>query len=143
MKELFKKIRTEWMSQVRNAQIKIGDNAPLELNNKPTLIHRDCAMRYYHMSLEEVNERREAIQSISLTDEERLIEIADALADEYYLWAQAVISHGLEDKIEELVLEVHRSNLTKLQDGEMITNDIGKIQKPLSYESPNLKSILF
>jgi len=143
MKELFKKIRTEWMSQVRNAQIKIGDNAPLELNNKPTLIHRDCAMRYYHMSLEEVNERREAIQSDSLTDEERLIEVADALADEYYLWAQAVISHGLEDKIEELVLEVHRSNLTKLQDGEMITNDIGKIQKPLSYESPNLKSILF
>jgi len=143
MKDIFKKIRREWMSKVRTAQIKLGDNAPLEINDKPTLIHRDCAILQCLMSLEEVNERREAIQSIRLTDEERLIEVADALADEYYLWAQAVISHGLEDKIEELVLEVHRSNLTKLQDGEMITNDIGKIQKPLSYESPNLKSILF
>ena len=142
MKKIFRLIKEEWMVKVRNAQIWLGDNAPLEINDKPTLIHRDCAILYYHMSLEEINERREAIQHDNLTDEDRLVAIADALGDEFYLWCQAVVSHGLEDKIEDIVREIHRSNLTKLVDGEISTNEIGKIQKPLSYEAPNLLSIL-
>ena len=142
MKKLFKKIKTEWMSKVRKAQIKLGDNAPLEINDTPTLVHRDCAMLYYHMSLEELNERREAIQDDNLTDEDRLNLIADALGDEFYLWSQAVISHGLADRIEDIISEIHRSNLTKLQGNEILTDDIGKIQKPLTYEKPNLIKIL-
>ena len=142
MKKIFRLIKEEWMVKVRNAQIRLGDNAPLEINDKPTLIQRDCAILYYHMSLEEINERREAIQHDNLTDEDRLVAISDALGDEFYLWCQAVVSHGLEDKIEDIVREIHRSNLTKLVDGEISTNEIGKIQKPLSYEAPNLLSIL-
>lgn len=143
MKNIFRKIRTEWMTEVRSAQIKLQDNAPLEINDSPTLIHRDCAMLHYHMSLEEINERREAIQDDSLTDKERIVAISDALGDEYYLWCQAVISYGLEDVIEDIILEIHRSNKSKFQDGEIVTNEIGKIQKPKSYSPPQLLPILF
>ena len=143
MKQIANKIKTEWMSKVRLAQIKSGDNAPLEINNKPTLIHRDCDMRYYHMSLEELNERRQAIQSHDLTDKQRLTLISDALGDEFYLWIQSVISHGLLDKIEDIILEIHKSNLSKLQDEDIIMDENCKIQKPSSYFKPDLHNILF
>ena len=143
MEELITKIKREWMLPVRFAQIEIGEKAPLEvMNTKPTLIHRDSAMRFYHMILEEVNEYREAIQSHDLTDEERLILITDALGDIDYIKTQMMISHGLESKFDEVLNEIHKSNLTKIDGEEIKMNSIGKIQKPLGYKKPNIKKVL-
>jgi len=143
MEKLTTRIKRDWMLKVRFAQIEIGEKAPLEvMNTEPTLIHRDCAMRYFHMILEEVNEYREAIQSHDLTDEERIILIADALGDIDYIKNQMIISHGLEDKFDEVLNEIHKSNLTKIEGDDIKMSSIGKILKPSSYLTPNIKRAL-
>ena len=143
MKKLISNIKRQWMLKVRFAQLAIGEPAPLEvMNTEPTLIHRDCAMRYYHMILEEVNEYREAIQDGNLTDEDRLTLLTDALGDIAYILIQMIVSHGLDSKFLDVLNEIHRSNLTKIQGEDIVMNEIGKILKPLDYQKPNLKDIL-
>ena len=69
-------------------------------------------------------------------------DIADALGDMLYILVGTIVEHGLQDKIEAIFDEIHRSNMTKVVDGKVIRRDDGKILKPEGYEKPNLKPIL-
>ena len=69
-------------------------------------------------------------------------DIADALGDMLYVLVGTIVEHGLQDKIEAIFDEIHRSNMTKVVDGKVIRRDDGKILKPEGYEKPNLKLIL-
>jgi len=72
-----------------------------------------------------------------------LIEQADAIGDMLYLLFGAVIDVGLEDKIEEILDEIHRSNMSKIEDGGVpIKNAEGKVMKGKNYFKPNIKQIL-
>ena len=71
-----------------------------------------------------------------------LIEEADAIGDMLYLVFGAVIDAGLEDKIEAIFDEIHKSNLSKLEDGKVIRRADGKVLKGKNYFKPNIKAIL-
>jgi hypothetical protein len=49
----------------------------------------------------------------------------------------------MQDKIEEVFLEIQRSNMSKLDaDGEPIYREDGKVMKSELYFRPNIKAIL-
>ena len=69
--------------------------------------------------------------------------IADALGDKMYILFGTIISHGLQYKIEEIFDEIHRSNMSKLDDnGQPIYREDGKIMKSENYFKPNIKIVL-
>jgi predicted HAD superfamily Cof-like phosphohydrolase len=72
-----------------------------------------------------------------------LVEIADALGDKMYILFGTIISHGLQYKIEEVFDEIHRSNMSKLdENGQPIYREDGKIMKSNGYFKPSIKQVL-
>ena len=72
-----------------------------------------------------------------------IIEIADALGDQLYILFGTILKHGLEHKIEEVYDEIHRSNMSKLDENGMpIYREDGKVLKSNLYFKPNIKKIL-
>lgn len=87
---------------------------------------------------EELEEYGEACEN------DDLVEVADALADQLYILLGTIQAHGLQDKIEEIFDEVHRSNMSKLgEDGKPVYRADGKVLKGLNYSPPDIASILF
>ena len=70
------------------------------------------------------------------------IEQADAIGDMLYLLFGAVIDAGLEDKIEPILDEIHRSNMSKIEDGVVLRRADGKVLKGKNYFKPNINAIL-
>ncbi len=86
---------------------------------------------------EELDELKEA------TENNDLVEIADALADIQYLLFGTVLMYGMRDKFEQIFEEVHRSNMTKVgKNGEILKREDGKVIKPDTFEQPKIKEIL-
>ncbi len=72
-----------------------------------------------------------------------IIEIADALGDQLYILFGTILKHGLEHKIEDVYDEIHRSNMSKLdENGKPIYREDGKVLKSKLYFKPNIKKIL-
>ncbi len=91
----------------------------------------------YKLMREENEEYLEAAQNGDL------VEIADALGDMLYILCGTILSHGLQDKIEEVFDEIQRSNMSKLdRHGEPIYREDGKVLKSDQYFKPNIKAIL-
>jgi predicted HAD superfamily Cof-like phosphohydrolase len=85
-------------------------------------------------------ENEEYLEAASQGD---LVEVADALGDMLYILCGTIISHGMQHKIEEVFEEIHRSNMSKLdENGEPIYRKDGKVLKGLHYFKPKLKNIL-
>ena len=94
-------------------------------------------MLRYNLMKEENEEYLEACREGNLT------EIADALGDKMYILFGTIVRHGLQHKIEEIFNEIHRSNLSKLDEsGNPIYREDGKILKSEKYFKPNIKAIL-
>lgn len=71
------------------------------------------------------------------------VEIADALGDQLYVLIGTIIAHGLEDKIEEVFNEIHKSNMSKLdKDGKPVYKSSGKVGKSDLFIKPDIQSIL-
>ena len=86
---------------------------------------------------EELDEYREALAAGGI------VGIAAALSDLLYVVMGTYLSHGLQDKAERLFDEVHRSNMSKLdQDGQPIYRADGKVLKSELYVPPDLAPIL-
>jgi predicted HAD superfamily Cof-like phosphohydrolase len=97
---------------------------------------RDYTLRY-NLIKEENEEYLEACKNGDI------VEIADALGDQLYILFGTILKHGLEHKIEEVYDEIHRSNMSKLDDeGNPIFREDGKILKSQRYFKPDIKSIL-
>lgn len=72
-----------------------------------------------------------------------LVEIADAIGDKLYILCGTILKHGLQYKIEEVFNEIHRSNMSKLDNnGKPIVREDGKILKSNQYFKPNINSVL-
>ncbi|MGB5944280.1 MAG: nucleoside triphosphate pyrophosphohydrolase family protein [Leeuwenhoekiella sp.] len=72
-----------------------------------------------------------------------LTEVADALGDMLYILMGTIIEHGMQDKIEAVFAEIHRSNMSKLDaNGKPIYRADGKVLKGPGYSEPNFKKIL-
>ena len=101
----------------------------LEYHESPQaeISERIVALRHKLMA-EENDEYLEACQQKNLTL------IADALGDKLYILFGTIIAHGLQHKIEEVFDEIHRSNMSKLDENKQpIYREDGKIMKSKMY----------
>jgi len=106
-------------------------------NFKPTLISEDDYVLRYKLGKEELIEYFDACKDGDL------IEVADALADQLYILLGTMISHGMQDVIEDIFDEVHRSNMSKLgPDGKPLYREDGKVLKGPNYSPPNVSKYL-
>jgi predicted HAD superfamily Cof-like phosphohydrolase len=72
-----------------------------------------------------------------------LVEVADALGDQLYILCGTILKHGMQDLIGEVFEEIHRSNMSKLdENGKPIYREDGKVLKGKGYFKPNIKSII-
>src|SRR5437868_7215007 len=128
MSKLYEKIRSvEEFHEI----FKIGNASEITLVNE-----RDYTLRY-NLIKEENEEYLEACKNGDI------IEIADALGDQLYILFGTILKHGLQHKIEEVYDEIHRSNMSKLDEkGLPIYREDGKILKSNLYFKPNIKSVL-
>lgn len=111
---------------------KIGN----EYSPKGTISAADYELRHRLMH-EENEEYLEAAQNGDL------VEIADALGDQLYILCGTILKHGLQHKIEEVFMEIQRSNMSKLDaDGNPIYREDGKVMKSELYFKPDIQSIL-
>lgn len=102
-----------------------------------TLIEEKDYLLRYNLIKEENEEYLEACKNGDI------VEIADALGDQLYILFGTILKHGLQHKIEEVYDEIHRSNMSKLdENGNPIFREDGKILKSGLYFKPNIKSIL-
>ena len=86
---------------------------------------------------EELEEYRRAVEAGDL------VEVADALTDMLYILLGTYIAHGLQGLAVELFDEVHRSNMSKLdENGQPILNREGKVEKSALFSRPDLGPIL-
>lgn len=91
----------------------------------------------YELMREENEEYLQAVKDQNLT------EIADALGDMLYILCGTIIEHGMQDKIEAVFNEIHRSNMSKLDENGMpIYREDGKVIKGPNYSRPNFEGIL-
>ena len=73
----------------------------------PSLIPKDRSDLRYSMTKEEVEEYKLGVE------EKDLENIAKELTDILYATYGTILEHGLQDKMEEIFTEVHRSNMSK------------------------------
>ena len=87
--------------------------------------------------------QEENLEYLKATKENDIVEIADALGDMLYILCGTIISHGLQNKIEEIFQEIQNSNMSKLGDnGKPIYRDDGKVLKGPNYFKPDIRKIL-
>mgnify|MGYP001213929961 FL=1 len=69
-----------------------------------------------------------------------IIEVADALGDMLYILCGTIIEHGMQDIIEPVFDEIQKSNMSKLGgDGNPIFREDGKVMKGPNYFKPDFK----
>ena len=102
---------------------------------KPTLPGYGLGALRIDLIEEELDELKEAIV------DQDIVEIADALTDILYVVYGAGHAFGID--LDKCYAEVHRSNMTKLdEDGKPLFREDGKVMKSSSYEPPNLSKII-
>lgn len=104
---------------------------------EPQLVREEVFILRHDLMKEENDEYIEACWKGDLS------QIADALGDQLYVLLGTILKHGLQDKIEEVFTEIHKSNMSKLGiDGKPIFRADGKILKGPNYFKPNILRIL-
>ena len=110
----------------------------LGVNNTPTTDIDEDTMRLRFSLMEEEN--KEYYDAVKNKD---LIEVADALGDMLYILCGTIITHGMQDVIDEVFEEIQQSNMSKLgNDGKPIYREDGKVLKGPNYFRPNIAKIL-
>ena len=114
------------------------DSFGIKNNYTPTeKVSEDVVLLRHRLMAEENEEYLEACKSGDL------VEIADALGDMMYILCGTILSHGLQDKIEDIFEEIQASNMSKLgSDSKPIYREDGKIMKGPNYFKPDIKSII-
>ena len=74
---------------------------------EPSLISKERSDFRYRLMQEELAEYKEGVEKADLEN------IAKELADILYTTYGSILEHGLQDKIEAIFAEVHRSNMSK------------------------------
>ena len=117
------------------------------VNRKPTLVDLELANLRFELMKEENEEYMQAVI------DKDVVEVADALGDQLYILIGTILSHGMQEVIVDIFNEIHRSNMSKLdengkpiingQNGVLdITRELGKVLKSPRYSKPNFDKIL-
>lgn len=92
--------------------------------------YRDRAM---DLLTEEVGEMKDAIEKMSQ------VEMLDAAADIIFVLAGIIEKAGLGEYMDEVMVEVLRSNDSKIPpNGKIVRDENGKIGKPSTYRAPDI-----
>jgi len=110
-------------------------NLPIRI--KPQLIKQEEYELQYNLLREELGEYGDACVANDL------VGVADAIGDMLYVLLGMAIRHGLQDHLEALFNEIHKSNMSKLENGMPIYNEAGKVMKSNNYKKPNLENIIY
>jgi predicted HAD superfamily Cof-like phosphohydrolase len=106
-------------------------------NTKPTLLDPSQSMLRYELGKEEL------IEYLDACNNDDLVEVTDSLADQLYILLGTMVAHGMQDIIEDVFDEVHRSNMSKLGvDGKPIYREDGKVLKGPNFTPPNIQQFL-
>jgi predicted HAD superfamily Cof-like phosphohydrolase len=121
------------------AQFHKSFGQPVE--NKPTLGNQETmyevAKLRYKLGSEELKEFYEAMVLQDQT------EVFDAIVDQLYILLGTAHVYGMADALFEGFMEVHKSNMTKLdENGKPIYREDGKVIKSSLFKEPDLESIL-
>lgn len=135
----------EQLNQVKEFQ----ESFDLTINRTPVNLPLKEGKLRFKLLKEENEEYLTAVQ------EGDRVEILDALADQLYIVMGTIISHGMQNIIEEVFHAVHQSNMSKLDDnGKPIVNGhngvldpdkpLGKVLKSKNFfePTPEIKRIL-
>jgi predicted HAD superfamily Cof-like phosphohydrolase len=110
----------------------------LEYHEQPNAALEKKIIELRHRLMQEEND-----EYLEAAMENNLQLIADALGDKLYILCGTIIAHGLQHKIAEVFNEIHRSNMSKLDDnGKPIYREDGKIMKSNNYFLPDIKAVL-
>ena len=110
----------------------------LGVNNSPTVEVDNSTMNLRFSLMDEEN--KEYLEAVKNRD---IVEVADALGDMLYILCGTIITHGMQDVIDEVFEEIQRSNMSKLgSDGKPIYRSDGKVLKGPNYFKPDIKKIL-
>lgn len=110
----------------------------LEFFETPTPSVEKKIIELRHRLMQEEND-----EYLDAAMQNNLTEIADALGDKLYILCGTIIAHGLQHKITEVFNEIHRSNMSKLdENGKPIYREDGKIMKSNNYFLPDIKAVL-
>ena len=126
------------MKKLLEAVNQFHETYNLPVRHEPTIkIPKEQPLLRYDLMAEENKEYLEAAQNNDLA------EVADALGDMLYIVCGTILDHGLQYKIEEIFDEIHKSNMSKLDNnGNPIYRDDGKVLKGPNFSKPDLLKIL-
>lgn len=110
------------------------DGLKIETPSRPTMLSPERYALRIKLIAEEFKEFRDAYEAGDL------VEMADALADLEYVVHGTALECGLPSQ--QIFDEVHRSNMTKFEHGEIPKRADGKALKPEGWEPPRIKEIL-
>ncbi len=106
-------------------------------NDSPTEIDEKTKKMRIALMREELEELVEAMENESIED------IAKEIADLLYVTYGTIGAYGLQNKMEEIFSEVHRSNMSKLgENGELVLREDGKVLRGPNYTPAKIKEIL-
>jgi predicted HAD superfamily Cof-like phosphohydrolase len=114
-----------------------------------TAFNQPIANSPKHISLERSFMRHrlldeEVVELFEAAVKKDIVEVADAITDCLYILIGTAIEYGIADRLSECFDEVHRSNMSKLDDnGSPIYREDGKVIKSNNYKSPNLNDIIW
>ena len=117
---------------------KFHDTFGITNKYQPKAVVGEDIIALRHRLMSEENE--EYLEAAKAGD---LVEVADALADMMYILCGTILSHGMQNIIEEIFEEIQASNMSKLgADGKPIYREDGKVMKGPNYFKPNISAIL-
>ena len=108
----------------------------IPIRKTPSTIDKEEYDLSYELMLEELNEYLLACKN------KDLVEIADGIVDMMYILYGIILRHGLSDVVFDMFEEVHKSNMSKLENGKVLRRSDGKIMKGSEYFKPNIKQFL-
>jgi hypothetical protein len=108
----------------------------LPISKTPCLVEKDQYKLNYNLLKEELDEYIEACKK------EDLVEICDSIVDMFYVLSGFIVKHGIDKQFLDMFFEVHKSNMSKLENGKVLKRHDGKVMKGSEYFRPNLKQYL-
>jgi predicted HAD superfamily Cof-like phosphohydrolase len=108
----------------------------LAINDKPTIDNNDLNALRISLLREEFDELIQALHKRNKED------VLDALVDLQYVLDGAFLSFGFGNVKGAAFAEVHRSNMSKFENGQAIRRADGKILKGKYYSPPDLQQFI-
>ena len=107
----------------------------IEFSEKPNIeIKKNIIDLRFNLMDEENKEYKTAAKNNDI------VEVADALGDMLYILCGTIITHGMQNVIDDVFEEIQKSNMSKLDnEGKPIYRDDGKVLKGPNYFKPNIR----